>query len=61
MTVLLLGATGQLGTELQQYLAQSKQLLTQGRHKVQYYYDDLRHTKKLIKSLKQIRPNIIVN
>ncbi|HBT33486.1 MAG TPA: dTDP-4-dehydrorhamnose reductase, partial [Pusillimonas sp.] len=52
---------GQLGTELQQYLAQSKQLLTQGRHKVQYYYDDLRHTKKLIKSLKQIRPNIIVN
>ncbi|QIM48057.1 dTDP-4-dehydrorhamnose reductase [Pusillimonas sp. DMV24BSW_D] len=60
MKILVLGATGQLGSELQRSLASFGQLITLGTHDA-HYYCDLQHTNELIKTLKQIRPSVIVN
>lgn len=60
MKILVLGATGQLGSELQRNLASLGQLITLGTHDA-HYYCDLQHTNELIKILKQIRPSVIVD
>ena len=60
MKILVLGATGQLGSELQRSLSSFGQLITLGTHDA-HYYCDLQHTNELIKTLKQIRPSVIVN
>tara|TARA_R100001143_G_scaffold62256_1_gene65103 strand:+ start:2962 stop:3885 length:924 start_codon:yes stop_codon:yes gene_type:complete len=60
MKILILGATGQQGSELQRSLSSFGQLTTLGTHDA-HYYCDLQHTNELIKFLKQIRPSVIVN
>ncbi len=60
MNILVLGATGQLGSELQRSLSSFGQLITLGTHDI-HYCGNLLHTDQLIKTLKEIQPGVIVN
>ncbi len=60
MKILLLGKTGQLGTELQRSLLPLGELITLSRHSTDHCGDLLR-LNELVDTVRQIQPNVIVN
>ncbi len=61
MKILLLGKDGQVGWELQRSLAPLGELVALGRHGADGLCGDLGHLEGLAQTVRQLRPDVIVN
>jgi len=61
MKILLLGKDGQVGWELQRSLAPLGELVALGRHAADGLCGDLGHLEGLAQTVRQLRPDVIVN
>ena len=61
MKILLLGKDGQVGWELQRSLAPLGELVALGRHGADGLCGDLGHLEGLVQTVRQLRPDVIVN
>lgn len=61
MKILLLGKDGQVGWELQRSLAPLGELVALGRHGADGLCGDLGHLDALVQTVRQLRPDVIVN